>query len=81
MTDWRRQAACRGIDTDVFFPDQGRYELALLVCATCTVREPCRDFACSFEHDMYGMFGGMTPQERYDWKHQHDRRSTWPYQG
>lgn len=79
--DWRRQAACLGLDTNLFFPENGKHEGALLVCAGCGVREPCRDFAMSFDIDLHGVFGGMTPQQRYDWKHRHERRTTWPYQG
>lgn len=71
---WRAQAACRGVDPDVFFPEKGQsvggprefYTRARVFCARCPVREACLDYALersSWPEDA-GMWGGTTPRER-----------------
>lgn len=43
---WMREAACRGKDPDLFFPRQGSNSRAgKRVCATCTVRPECNQYA------------------------------------
>lgn len=62
--DWHRQAACRGMDPELFFPKVGHKEeakAAKAVCATCPVKEPCYD-AGRLEY--YGIWGGTTRKER-----------------
>ncbi|HVL28940.1 MAG TPA: WhiB family transcriptional regulator [Acidimicrobiales bacterium] len=61
---WRDQAACRGLDTDVFFPltDEEAGE-AKAVCATCPVRELCLEYALVTRQDD-GVWGGLTETER-----------------
>jgi WhiB family redox-sensing transcriptional regulator len=47
-----------------FFPPQGeRPHRALEICSRCPVRAECLDFAL-WAHTEYGVFGGMTPDER-----------------
>jgi WhiB family redox-sensing transcriptional regulator len=61
---WQQRAACRGVDPDVFYPtsDEETAE-AQAICATCTVREPCLEYAlASRERD--GVWGGATERER-----------------
>jgi len=63
---WRRRAACarRGVDPELFFPEQGgRPEPAKRICARCPVRAACLDDALA-TRDEYGIRGGMTPGER-----------------
>lgn len=65
MTEnWRTQAACRGLDTDIFFPasdaDAGP---ARAVCATCPVREACLEWAIATRQEE-GVWGGLTDGER-----------------
>ena len=59
-TGWRDDAACRGLDTDVFFPltdeDAGP---AKEICATCPVREACLEFALQ-TRQADGVWGGLT---------------------
>jgi len=59
--DWQNQAACRGKDVDVFFPelsdDKGKTkeqlkeelrvkkELAKRICFNCPVREECEEYS------------------------------------
>jgi len=64
LTSWRRQAACRDMDTDIFFPlTDEEAGPAKAVCATCPVRAECLQFAlASRQHD--GVWGGLTETER-----------------
>lgn len=64
LTSWRREAACREMDTDVFFPlTDEEAGPARAVCATCPVRAECLEFAlASGQHD--GVWGGLTETER-----------------
>ena len=61
---WRDEAACRGVDPNVFFPlTDKEAEPALAICATCPVREPCLDFAI-LTRQVDGVWGGTTESER-----------------
>lgn len=70
---WVLEAACRGTDIDVFFPD-GRStaaatKIAKQICASCPVRMECLSYAIEAESGTYqghrhGIYGGLTPQER-----------------
>jgi len=43
---WRDRAACIGADPDLFFPQRGESaEPAREICARCSVREACLDYA------------------------------------
>lgn len=60
---WMDQAACRGIDTNVFFLDRGGHaaERARELCADCPVQVECLEFGIKEE---FGIFGGLAPRER-----------------
>ena len=61
---WRDDAACRGLDVDVFFPATDEEAgAAKAVCATCPVREECLEFALETRQDD-GVWGGLTETER-----------------
>jgi len=61
---WREQAACRGADLGVFFPERGESAgPARQVCAACPVRQPCLDYAIS-NRITHGVWGGLTERER-----------------
>jgi WhiB family transcriptional regulator, redox-sensing transcriptional regulator len=62
--EWRDGAACRGLDTNVFFPltDEEADE-AKAICAACPVREECLEFALLTRQDD-GVWGGLTETER-----------------
>jgi WhiB family redox-sensing transcriptional regulator len=71
---WQDLAACKGMDTDAFFPIEGRgrnkkealrAEDAIEVCAICLVRQQCLDF--SLEKNCTGIFGGMHAKEREEY--------------
>lgn len=66
---WREHAACRDLDTNLFFPSGDgpgsaeRIEQAKAVCAGCSVRSECLSFALTTRQDS-GVWGGMTEEER-----------------
>lgn len=69
--EWQQQAACRGLDSSVFFHPSGergasrtrRAERAKEICAGCPVLAQCRKHALA-SHEPYGVWGGLTEEER-----------------
>lgn len=68
MTAWRKQAACRDEEPELFFPIgdgakfQQQIEDAKWVCSLCPVRSECLEFA--IEHKSLGIYGGMDEEDR-----------------
>ena len=61
---WSDQAACRGTDTEIFYPANAEEEAeALSICATCPVRAQCLEYAIH-NRETYGIWGGATPEQR-----------------
>ena len=61
---WRERAACRGVELDVFYPERGETaEPARQICAACTVRRPCLEYALS-NRIASGIWGGLSERER-----------------
>ena len=62
--EWRQDAACRDLDTAVFFPetDEGT-AAAKAICAACPVRNSCLHFALVTRQDD-GVWGGLDEDER-----------------
>jgi WhiB family redox-sensing transcriptional regulator len=66
---WREQAACRDLDTNLFFPvgegpeATAQADSAKMVCFSCPVREECLTFALTTRQEA-GIFGGLTEEER-----------------
>ena len=61
---WRDDAACRGLDPRLFLPSRGQDERpAKAVCAACTVREPCLEFALTSRWNL-GIWGGTSERQR-----------------
>ena len=59
---WQDQAACRGTESDIFFPDPSDTAgaaLAQSICADCPVRAPCAEHALTAP-ERYGIWGGLT---------------------
>ena len=73
---WRDLAACRGMDTNLFYPRRGDsvgMARARAVCASCPVRQECLDDALatespreggSAERATVGVRGGLSARER-----------------
>lgn len=66
MSDWQELAACKGRDTDAWFPapyDRRAIAAVKRVCAACPVREQCLAEAVR-DHVDVGVWGGLTVDER-----------------
>lgn len=65
LPTWRDDAACLGMDPDLFFPPPGWYgaEEAKAICQGCPVRAECLDYAVTTVQK-YGIWGGTNEQER-----------------
>lgn len=72
---WQDHAACRGMDTNLFFPAEvadrdlrqtarTTYANSRRICMTCTVRTQCLNQALADGDLDYGMFGALPPTER-----------------
>lgn len=61
---WQGDALCAQTDPEAFFPEKGgSARVAKAVCAQCTVRQECLEYALS--HDtQYGVWGGLSPKQR-----------------
>jgi WhiB family redox-sensing transcriptional regulator len=61
---WMLHARCRGVSPTEFFPSDGLgVEAAQRVCASCTVRSECLEYA--LEHRIeHGVWGGASERER-----------------
>lgn len=67
---WRKHAACRGTDTELFFPAGAlspdaveQIEAAKAVCLRCAVRLECLEFALQSNQEA-GVWGGLSEEER-----------------
>lgn len=61
---WRKRAACRGIDPEIFFPvTDEEAEEAKVICAVCPVRQACLEHALA-SREREGVWGGATERER-----------------
>lgn len=61
---WIDQAACNGLNPDLFFPEKGQTSgPARRVCASCPVAAECLDMALE-QNLQFGIFGGMSARER-----------------
>ena len=72
--DWQMRANCRGPHASVFFPpsyvekrdEKRRRELrAKDICASCSVRSHCLDYALEIG-EQHGIWGGLNEVERRD---------------
>ena len=62
---WQDDAACLGMDPDLFFPEQGDDQgPAKAICAICPVREPCLEKALTPPFELFGIWGGSSERER-----------------
>jgi len=69
--EWQLRAACRGMDSSLFFhpfneqmPDrQSRIDAAKAICAVCPAVDDCRTHALSVQ-EPYGIWGGMSENDR-----------------
>ncbi|GAB2933377.1 WhiB family transcriptional regulator [Rhodococcus aerolatus] len=80
---WQESAACRGLQTSMFFhPDyergparERRESQAKAVCSSCPVVAQCRSHALQVQ-EPYGIWGGLSAQERKSLQRSGRRLST-----
>jgi WhiB family redox-sensing transcriptional regulator len=66
MGDWADHAACRNVETAVFFGERGCVTSAAIarrICGGCLVTEECLEYAIA-NRETFGVFGGKSPKER-----------------
>lgn len=71
LWDWQLVAACRGVDSSLFFHPEGergaarsaREASAKEVCMRCPVRAECATHALAVR-EPYGVWGGLTEDDR-----------------
>lgn len=65
---WQAFALCAYVDPDVFFPEKGGSSReAKRICAMCTVRQECLEYALAND-ERFGIWGGLSERERRRWK-------------
>lgn len=64
LPEWHLRAACRGLDSNIFFRKQGEsMRQVKAICAGCAVRRECLDEA--IEHNYkFGIWGGLSEKAR-----------------
>lgn len=72
ITDWQRRAACRGPQSEVFYPPakferkierRERERLAKAICASCGVQGTCLNDAV-VRDEQHGIWGGLNEGDR-----------------
>src|SRR6059058_27098 len=80
---WQFRAACRGEDSALFFAPgyferreekDAREAKAKAICARCTVRIECLDYALRIR-EAHGVWGGLNESERRALLRERDRRA------
>lgn len=62
--NWRDRALCAQVDTDAFFPTEGgSTRVAKTICARCSVRAECLQFAIEMDITE-GVWGGLSGRQR-----------------
>lgn len=70
--EWQVRAACRGPQAAVFYPPpqferkddkRERERRAKDICAKCSVRKPCLEYAVTIREN-HGIWGGLNESER-----------------
>jgi hypothetical protein len=66
--EWRLDAMCRGMDVNLFFPEQGvdvrQIHAIKEICESCSVKVECLESALNTEMDLYGFYGGKSARQR-----------------
>lgn len=62
---WMEHGLCAQTDPAIFFPEKGgSTKDARKVCAECSVRAVCLDWAVSHPETLYGIWGGLSEDQR-----------------
>jgi len=73
-TSWHTQAACKNVDTNLFFPAGGsgtptNWDQAVTICQQCPVVNQCLEFALRTQQKD-GVWGATTPHQRQQMRRQ-----------
>ncbi len=61
---WQEDALCAQTDPEAFFPEKaGSTRDAKRICAQCTVRAECLEYALKND-ERFGIWGGLSERER-----------------
>lgn len=61
---WTDRAACRNEDPELFFPERGEDTgTAKAICASCSVRAECLEYALE-NGEQFGIWGGKSERQR-----------------
>lgn len=79
--EWVTEAACRGADVAVFHPTKGHrmhetQALAKEYCESCTVRQPCLEYAVKGLIEV-GVWGGLSAKQRRPYRVRY-LKGEWP---
>lgn len=85
MNEWREQAVCSQVDSDLWFPEKGEWgksQQARDVCSRCPVINECLEFALT-NGEVNGIWGGTTHEQRKElgYKEREHRKSDWCKRG
>ena len=61
---WMKKAACRGMDTNIWFPEKGETtnaNIAMQICQTCPVIKECGEYGA---YEKNGIWGGLPYKQR-----------------
>lgn len=78
---WRNEAACKGMSTEIFYPEQGNpkhwgnVRLARETCESCPVSSECLEEAV-VTRELFGFWGGKSVKQRRPIRKQW-KESTW----
>lgn len=66
--------SCEQTDPDAFYPEKGdSLVLGKRVCRGCEIREACLEYALARD-ERFGVWGGMSTQQRDQYRRERDRR-------
>lgn len=65
MSDWRSQARCKSVDTQLFYDTEESVmkKQAAKYCVNCPVQNQCL-YTAVVIYEKYGVWGGLTPKQR-----------------
>jgi len=69
LTEWRELSACRDSDPNLFFPTGStgpavdQIDMAVAICAGCSVQEECLQYALETNQEA-GVWGGYAEDDR-----------------
>lgn len=68
--EWHKDAACRGVDPAIFYPERGRASLVAIsrqFCSGCPVSAACASAGLALPQALdHGLWAGMTVTDRRD---------------